>query len=245
MIFANVERPARVNSNLRHYVMVRSAHGGFRSLRKSLWDRLKPPGDVKQYQDISEVEHELSEHCLELPGSESSEECWLALKSLRAEQEKASAECDVQNPDTCRHLEQLENKCHGLRHDSSTGFDAIVQAFVPPEQRKHKPKADPAAEERLAEKEKRREHLKGVFQKFDSNKDGKLNILELSAALKSLGEELDEVEMMQAMEAIDSHGLWVDQDGFVDIAEAELERSHDPVVELLRHQAHTHKHLGF
>ncbi|KAI4327459.1 hypothetical protein L6164_019919 [Bauhinia variegata] len=58
------------------------------------------------------------------------------------------------------------------------------------------------------------EEMKWVFNKFDSNKDGKISLEEYKAALRAMNRGAAETEAKKSFEAMDSDG-----DGFIDFKE--------------------------
>ncbi|MED6197313.1 hypothetical protein PIB30_055509 [Stylosanthes scabra] len=58
------------------------------------------------------------------------------------------------------------------------------------------------------------EEMKWVFEKFDTNKDGKISLQEYKAAAKALDRGTGDAEAMKAFELMDSDG-----DGFIDFNE--------------------------
>lgn len=58
------------------------------------------------------------------------------------------------------------------------------------------------------------EEMKWVFDKFDTNKDGKISRQEYKSVLRALGKGVDETEMAKAFQATDTDG-----DGFLDFKE--------------------------
>lgn len=60
----------------------------------------------------------------------------------------------------------------------------------------------------------RREEVKWVFEKYDTNKDGKISLEEYKAAAKALDKGIGNTEAVKAFKAMDSDG-----DGFIDFKE--------------------------
>ncbi|KAJ1419123.1 EF-Hand 1, calcium-binding site [Sesbania bispinosa] len=58
------------------------------------------------------------------------------------------------------------------------------------------------------------EEMKWVFEKFDTNKDGKISLEEYKAAARSLNRGIGDTEAIKAFKAMDSDG-----DGFIDFKE--------------------------
>ncbi|CAJ1929656.1 unnamed protein product [Sphenostylis stenocarpa] len=58
------------------------------------------------------------------------------------------------------------------------------------------------------------EEMKWVFQKFDTNKDGKISLQEYKAAARALDSGIGEAEAVKAFRVMDSDG-----DGFIDFKE--------------------------
>ncbi|CAI0436711.1 unnamed protein product [Linum tenue] len=74
------------------------------------------------------------------------------------------------------------------------------------------------------------DELQKVFEKFDSNGDGKISLSELADVLRSMGTNYSPPDLQRVMEDIDA-----DKDGFIDLEEfAQLCRSSSASAEELR-----------
>jgi hypothetical protein len=214
-----------------------------------------PSSSKDPHHIIRDAERDLSDYCAALPGGEEADDCWRAYRFLDEELKSAEHQCELDSQD-CRKLDKLEDTIREMVY-SGEGSEGLAVALATLSRIRDKAKAniisstnaaaagktntdDPNnPEKQLSPFLQWRGELSNLFQQIDSNQDGKIDVEQLSQALKMLGEELDDEELRAALMAVDSHG-WVDETDFITIAEAEKERSHDPFVEMWRHKKHVH-----
>jgi len=217
-----------------------------------------PSSSKDPHRIIRDAERDLSDYCAALAGGEEADDCWRAYQFLDEELKSAEQQCELDSRD-CSKLDKLEDTVREMVF-SGEGSEGLAVALATLSRIRDKAKAnttnstntaaaagagksntdDPNnPENQLSPFLQWRRELSNLFQQVDSNHDGKIDVEQLSQALKMLGEELDDAELRAALVAVDSHG-WVDETDFITIAEAEKERSHDPFVEMWRHKKHVH-----
>ncbi|BDA48562.1 hypothetical protein COCOBI_12-2420 [Coccomyxa sp. Obi] len=209
-------------------------HVPFHSLKQS---------DEPQQTLLEKAEHTLEDYCSTLPGDESAERCWKAVRYFEERVSEAQEGCVL--PDgsraagsaACEAAERLEDFVRQFVGQAPTHM--FVQTLLVlesadrhAEERKNAPREETGA----SEEEAARARLVDLFYAMDSDLNGMLDVEEFRAAMRAAHRELPGDVVAKVLEAMDIHGrLTLDQ--FISIAEAEEIYADTPLAAWLRRSA--------
>lgn len=193
---------------------------------------------------LHQAAHDISSYCSKLPGSEESEQCWVAHKFFTDKMNAAEQACDLEKSkgspgQGCESVEDWESFMRQAESFSSTPETVnTLGSLARAEQRKHDEGLGKEANAHSSDVQHARDMGKhryvDLFHTMDQNKDGFLDISEFREVMKKLGDELSGQMVSKILGALDIH-YNVDLDQFLTIVEAEADRSHSPGSDFLRH----------
>ncbi|EIE27629.1 hypothetical protein COCSUDRAFT_55621 [Coccomyxa subellipsoidea C-169] len=209
-------------------------HIPFHSLRQS---------DEPQQTVLEKADHALIDYCSALPGDESAERCWRAVRYFEERVAEAQEGCVLPEggrsaeAGACTAAERLEDFVRQFVGQAPTHMFVQTLLVLESADRHAKERQDtPRPEAETSVEEAARKQLVDLFYAMDSDLNGMLDVEEFRAAMRAAKRELPGDVVSKVLEAMDIHGrLTLDQ--FINIAEAEEIYADTPLAAWLRRSA--------
>ncbi|CAL5223981.1 g6593 [Coccomyxa viridis] len=195
---------------------------------------------------LDKADHDLVEYCNALPGDETSERCWKAVRYFEERKSEAEEACIIEDSEErewgsaqCTNLERLEDFVRQFVGQAPTHMFVktllVLEAADKRATAKQASSAESVSEEEQAMSEvaERRQRLVDLFYAMDTDLNGMLDVGEFREAMRKADHELAGSVVSKVLESMDVHGRLTLEE-FLAIADAEEIYANTPLAKWMR-----------
>ncbi|KAL4853728.1 hypothetical protein ACK3TF_005330 [Chlorella vulgaris] len=195
------------------------------------------------YHDLNMAENELLAYCSQLGPDEEPEKCWQAYSFLERHRDQAQAACETSEARDCAQIERLNDMARqllstGSVQDLAATFASLarLEELRSARSAQQEVAAATAAEVAEAAGLPVPDPVKELFARLDSDRDGKITVVEFRQGMDLLGDRLDGATVALISQAMEYNGReGIDEQQFADIVDAERLNSRSEVATMWRH----------
>jgi hypothetical protein len=212
----------------------------------------------EQHHELHAAVEDLSDYCACLPGDESSEQCRVALEYLEDQLAGSEAACEAEKEGAaCARLERLESVVREL-DTANGGFGPLITTLRVLSRLENKAPAGSGGAARAESpapvaaiegitvsairqlpRNERAQACRDLFEDFDRDGNGRLDVSEFRECMKALGMELDGHEVELVFQSFSDRPaiMGIDPETFQEIVECEEMRSTSSIAKYARRSA--------
>lgn len=227
--------------------------------RSTPYEQFNRASDIESHGVLKIAEKDISDYCSHLYGDDEAEtsRCWTAYQYFEEQKKAAEEGCRIEIKDgvvsgvDCNRLDTFEEFIRQmLKQGRIKNTVKTLASLAGAEKRKSARSGgagpitlgslvedlDANTSEDAPATHALRAVLAEIFNEHDYNKDGKMDVAEFRAAMRSLGDELSAKTVSTIYNSMGSTG-WLSFDEFVSVVEAEEIRAHSRFAKGLRQMA--------